>query len=186
MLQDVSLYYKNGQIVSDSGLVFASALLPTQTGTLLAVTQYAPGSQTSITMTGTTTPAASMAAWDSTNINTGNFTAPSSGKVLVEVGFSAKASAAANSCVIGLCEHGTITPMVGVTSTLQVGAGNSVQSYSHRQLITGLTPGSTHNFDFMGACFTNTATFILVAMGLTGTLTLVTAGGPVVMAVTAV
>jgi hypothetical protein len=134
-------------------------------------------------MTGTTGPAASLAAWDSTNIFTGPFVAPPSGSVLVEVGFSAKASAAANTCVIGLCAHGTVTPVVGVTSSLQVGAANSVQSYMHRQIVSGLTPGATYNFDFMGACFTSAATFILVAMGLTATLTVVTVGGPVVMTV---
>ena len=185
MLQDLSLYTKAGQIVTDAGVTIAAALIPVTAGRILAATQYAPGSQTSITKTGTTGPAASMAAWDSTNITTGSWVAPPSGNVLVEVGFSAKSSVAAAVCVVGLCEHNTVTPMIGVTSSLQVGSANSVQSYSHRQVITGLTPGSSHNYDFMGACFTNSDTFILVAQGLTATLTVGTAGGPVVMTVTA-
>lgn len=185
-LQDVSLYYRGGQLVSDvAGLTIAPALLPTPAGTILTSHQYAPASQTSLTMTGTTGPAASMAAWDTNNIFTGSFTAPTSGNVLVEVGFSAKSSVAAAVCVVGLAAHGTVTPLVGVTSQLQVGAANSVQSYVHRQVITGLTSGTSYNFDFLGSCFTNTDTFILVAFGATANPPTGGAGGPVVMTVTA-
>jgi hypothetical protein len=155
------------------------------TGTVLASSQYAPASQTSITMTGTVTPAASMAAWDTNNIFTGPFTAPASGNVLVQVSYSAKTSAPAAVCVVGLCAHGTVSPMVGVTSSFQVGStsGNITMPLTYQEMITGLTPGASYNYDFMGACFTSTATFILIAQGLTGTVTGGTAGSPVSLTV---
>lgn len=186
MLQDVSFYYKGALITSDSGKTIDPALLPVQAGSLLAASQYAPASQTSLTMTGTTGPAAALAAFDSTHINTGSFTAPASGNVLVTASCNIKASTAAAVCNIGLCAHGTVTPVVGVTNGFQVGAANSTQSYSFRWLVTGLTSGTSYNLDLVGSMFTNAATMTLVAFGQTATTPAGSAGGPVVMTVQAV
>src|ERR1700691_2118908 len=68
--------------VDQSGNVTANGVTLTNpvSGQFLATSQYAPATQTELTTT-----SASMVAVSSSNVNTGNFTAPPSGNVVVAV-----------------------------------------------------------------------------------------------------
>jgi hypothetical protein len=141
---------------------------------------YAPGSQTSLAVTSTT-----MAAVSSANVNTGSFTAPASGSVIVTVSCVVVNSASAQAA-FGLCAHGTTTPMVCNNIMF-----NPTTTQGQRTLVfsvTGLTSGSSYNFDLMASTASGD-TVTITAFGETLTAPSFTAGGlggPVVVTVQAV
>jgi hypothetical protein len=143
-------------------------------------TSYAPASQTALAVSATT-----IAAFSSASVNTGSFTAPASGSVLVRVSYIGIASVASMFTAIGLAAHGTVTPIVGVLAETEQSSAGAVLAAVHEYLVTGLTPGTSYNFDLVGAC-TSGDTFSILAMGQTSTTpTLGTGGrgGPVTMTV---
>lgn len=176
MLQDVSFYYKGALITSDSGKTIDPAILPVQAGALLATFQYAPGN-TAKSVTGTT-----FAAFDSANLQTGSFTAPASGNVLVTVTCVAKTSAS-TVLSLALAAHGTVSPLVANSVNYQESVTNSTKSIMVRFYVTGLTPGTSYNFDLLGA--SGTGTYTIQCLGSTSTTGGGTAGGPVVFTVQA-
>ena len=148
---------------------------------LCTPTQYAPASETTLTVTGTT-----MAAFSSANVNTGSFTAPASGSVLVTASFVADNGTPGTGINIGLAAHGTVTPIVGNISTWFDGATTTGRAYSVRFLIAGLTPGTSYNFDLLGGNGSSGDSVSIFAAGNTSTTATGTTGAPVIMTVQAV
>jgi hypothetical protein len=149
---------------------------------LCTPTSYGPGTQTLLTATTTT-----MAAFSSANVNTGSFVAPASGSVVVTATFSPGMSVAANQCAVGLADHGT-TNMRGNISAMEISSVSSITPVSIEFLVTGLTSGTSYNFDLMGCC-TSTDTLTIYAIGVSTSTPALNAGGrggPVTMTVQAV
>jgi hypothetical protein len=144
-------------------------------------TSYAPGSQTALTATSTT-----LTALSSANVNTGSFTAPASGSVLVTVSFVA-AFSAANPWAAGLLDHGGSTIRGYLTQPLD-SATSPKRPYTLPFLVTGLTSGTSYNFD-LAAAVTSTDTLTVYAIGQSSTsptLASGSEGAPVLMIVQAV
>src|ERR1700685_2482892 len=114
----------------EAGIVAASAIISGQY--LHAPVVYAPGTQTLLTVSSTT-----MAAFSSANVNTGNFSAPPSGSVVVTASFVMEQSAAAGGA-IGLAAHGTVTPILSAEWIFQDSAANIPRPYSIPFVVTGL------------------------------------------------
>ena len=145
---------------------------------LCAPTSYGPGTQTLLTATTTT-----MAQFSS-SVNTGSFVAPASGSVVVTATFSPGMSVAANQCAVGLADHST-TNMRGNVSAMELSSVSNIVPVSIEFLVTGLTPGSSYNFDLMGCC-TSTDTLTIYAIGVSTTTPALNSGGrggPVTMTV---
>jgi hypothetical protein len=144
---------------------------------LCAPTSYAPS------LTSLTTTSATLAAVSSANVNTGAFTAPASGNVVVTVTLAAKWSAnvAAAFC---LAQHGSVTP---VCNSVVFGdsAASETRAYSMQFLVTGLTSGSSNNFDLLFA-IASADTLTVVALGIATTTPTGNFGAPVTMTVQAV
>jgi hypothetical protein len=151
---------------------------------LCAPSQYAPGAQTLLTTTSST-----MAAVSSANVNTGAFTAPPSGSVMVAASFIAQTSANGSALGFGLAQHGTAT-MAGFDQVLKLPATTQPFPLALPFLVTGLTPGNSYNFDLMFATAGGGATTVTVfAFGPSGTTPALSNAGigcPVVMTVQAV
>ena len=143
---------------------------------------YAPATQTVLTVSSTT-----MAAFDSTHVNTGSFTAPPSGSVMVTASFTMVQSASAGGA-FGLAAHGTVTPIVANEWIFRDSAVTIPRPYTINFLVTGLTAGTAYNFDLVGA-MTSGDTMSLYALGVNGTSPTMNLGGsgsPVTMTVQAV
>lgn len=153
---------------------------------LCTPSSYAPSSQTVLSVSTTT-----MAAFSSSSINTGNFTAPASGEVLVSTSFVGRTSASGQEVAFGLAAHGTVTPMIGNLVEFRDGTVTTNRAYNIQFLITGLTAGTTYNFDLLG-CALSGDTFSIYAFGEStttpgsGTLASTNEGAAVLMTVQAV
>lgn len=123
---------------------------------------YGPGSRATLTATTTT-----MAALSSANVNTGSFTAPASGSVLVTASFVAQINASAR-WAVGLAAHGTVTPLVAPLAEFMDNGTSIPRFYSVPFLVTGLTAGTSYNFDLLGAA-QSTETLSVFALGTTTT-----------------
>jgi hypothetical protein len=144
---------------------------------LCAPNSYAPASITSLTATTTT-----MAAWSSGSVCTNVFTAPVSGSVVVTLSCLAAQSVGGDLAGFALAAKGTVTPLFGNVSTVQLSANNAPLTVVF--YVTGLTPGTSYQFDLLG-CVTAASTATIKAQGQNAT-NLVAAGAPVVMTVQAV
>jgi len=171
-----------GEIQAGSGL--------TKTGNTLSVnvvsgqylctpTQYAPASQTVFSTT-----SATLSAVSSSNVNTGSFTAPASGSVVVTATLLASVSAIVNFS-FALAAHGTVTPVVGNVITTAFANTNARGPLDLLFLVTGLTPGTSYNFDLLFA-MAGADTLSIYALGSTSTVPTGTVGAPVIMTVQAV
>jgi hypothetical protein len=147
---------------------------------LCTPSQYAPASPASLTVTGTT-----FAAFSSLNVNTGSFTAPASGSVIVTAMFVAELTATAYGNV-ALAAHGTVTPLVSNVITWNDLSSLNGRPVSCTLLVTGLTPGTSYNLDLVGASGTVSDVVTIVAYGSTSTTGATTSAAPVVMTVQAV
>ena len=105
---------------------------------LCAPTMYAPPSRGVLTVTGTT-----FAAFSSSYVNTGSFTAPPSGSVLVTASFIAEIGTGSSLFNIGLAAHGTVTPLIGNVFTWGDTALGQPRLYAAQFLVPGLTPGTS-------------------------------------------
>ena len=161
---------------------FLTSLSPVSGQYLCPPTVYAPGTQTTLTTSGT-----AFAAMSSTNVNTGNFIAPPSGSVVVTASFVGQVSSSGNAVAYGLCAHGSVSPLFGYV--VEEKQPVSTQPYAHSIPfpVPGLAAG-TYNFDLMVAV-QGGGTASVFAFGQTGTpptLGNAGVGAPVVMTVQAV
>jgi len=150
---------------------------------LCAPTNYAPGAQVTLNASSGT-----FAAFSSATVNTGSFAAPPSGTVIVEVALAASISASNNYAAFGLAAHGTTSPMIGNAVIFKDDTPSYTRPYSLTFPVTGLSAGTSYNFDLMGACASSN-TLAVVAIGQSSTAPTLSAGNqgaPVVMAVRAV
>jgi hypothetical protein len=93
-----------------------------------------------------------MAAFFSTSINTGAFTAPTTGSVVV--GLRCMMGSAIGTFVgLGLAAHGTVTPLVCNSAVFQFWTSDVV-SVAADFYVSGLTPGTSYNFDLTGCAST--------------------------------
>lgn len=149
---------------------------------LCTPTQYAPASLTTLS-----TSSPTMAAVSSANVNTGSFIAPASGSVVVESSFVAYATSSAAIMFFGLAAHGTVSPIIGNITSTTITSSYSSLTYRMRFLVTGLTAGSTYNFDLMFGVSSASYTLNINAFGQsTATPSTSSAGAPVTMSVQAV
>lgn len=150
-------------------------------GTILAITQYAPGSLTTLSTSSSTYSAVSSA-----NVNTGSFLIPPSGSVKVEASFVCSQATATAVVGFALAAHGTVSPLVGFSwqGTLANTTVNGITTIPF--LITGQTPGASLNLDLLFATNGSSDTLSITAQGITSTSTSSTRAGPVLMAVQAV
>ncbi len=161
-------------IAADSGHVH-----PAGTVFLCAPSVYAPGTQTAKSASSTT-----MAAFYSTSINTGSFTAPASGNVIVRAAFAGNGTLSAYAA-FGLAAHGTVSPLVGNEIVVELSTSDTTW-WALAFYVSGLTPGTSYNFDLLG-CTTSSDSFTITAWGQASTTPTLSGGGapgaPVVMTV---
>lgn len=138
---------------------------------------YAPGSPTSLTVNSTT-----LAAWSTGVACTNVFTAPGSGKVVVEATFAAEVGTGGSKIVYGLAAAGTVSPVLGNVITAVLSSGTTLYTQAVRFYVTGLTAAVSYQFDLLGAVSASTAT--IIAAGSTST-TVGSAGAPVIVTVQA-
>jgi hypothetical protein len=147
-------------------------------GQLLALNVYAPTTQAL-----KTTTSATMAAVDSTNAQTGAFTVPASGSVVVLASLVAQVSAVGDAIAFGLAAHGTVTPLVGTSVVTKLATTYTPQNY--RFSVTGLTPGASVNLDLLFA-IAAAGTLTVAAFNntsVTPTLGGATTGAPIIISV---
>lgn len=106
--------------------------------------QYAPA--TSVTLS---TTSATLAAVSSANVNTGSFTAPQSGSVIVQTSLVAN-STSADVVSFALAPHGSVTPAGDVLTFNSSSITNELPTLLEF-FVTGLTPGAVYNFDLLFA-----------------------------------
>ena len=143
---------------------------------LCVPTSYAPASQTPLTVTGT-----SWAAFSSANVNTGAFTAPPSGSVIVTLSCMIEEGTTSQAAWFALATHGSTTP---ICNAQDASIGTAPVPYQVSFVVTGLTAGTSYTLDPIGACGTAGDTVIVAAYGSNTVST--TRGAPVVLMVQAV
>lgn len=169
----------NGQVLTATGGSAASWQTPSGGGgtPFLVATQYAPAVIATPGVSSTT-----MAAFDSTNITTGNFVAPASGRVVVTFRFCL--DLITGTTTFGLAAHGTVTPIVGNEIALSSPTNITFQYADLTFLVTGLTGGNTYAFDLLGASSVNTTTSASIrAIAQAATVPSANTGGPVLITV---
>lgn len=144
---------------------------------------YVSGSPTGTLTTG---GSISLSAGITPFISTGNFVAPASGDVVVTVSLTGTQSATGHKYGFALAAHNTVTPLVGAQVVGATAGG--WQQIQITWLVTGLTPGTTYNFDllFAGTSATTTNIYAYSQSSTTLTDSNANAGAPVVMTVQAV
>jgi hypothetical protein len=147
---------------------------------LCAPTSYAPSSRTVLTVTGTT-----FAAFSSASVNTGSFTAPPSGSVIVTV-TCVSALTASTFGNVALAAHSTVTPLVSNVITWSDQSNLNGRPTTFVFLVTGLTPGTSYNFDLVGASGESGDVVDILAQGQTSTTGATASAAPVTMTVQAV
>lgn len=125
----------NGTAATDAA---AFGQIPAASG-LLALLQYAPASEETVTVT-------TLAAFDTTNLTLA-FTAPASGHVLVRL--TGAVRNVGGSGYFALLDH-TSHAQVGNTAFLQQGLGGTTETISVVIAVTGLTGGTSYQYDWAG------------------------------------
>jgi hypothetical protein len=172
-----------GQVPVATGSGQASAWRAVSGQFLCAPAAYAPSTQTLLTTT-----SATMVAVSSANVNTGSFVAPPSGSVIVTATAIVQTSSSGSQFAFGLCAHGTTSPMVGFDIVFKAPTTTQPFPYSLVFPVSGLTPGTSYNFDLMFA-IAGASTLTVYAFNQTATtpnLANSGTGAPVVMTVQAV
>lgn len=146
-----------------------------QPGQVLGITQYAPASPVTESVTGAT-----VAAFDATNL-TVTFTAPASGKVKVRLEAVGKVSVNTSQGYWGLLLHGTST-LIGELSLVMT-SSTAIRG-GYEQEITGLAAGTTYQLDWAGANGTGGTDQVEIIAGLSPNPPGTTAQGPAIMTVT--
>jgi hypothetical protein len=146
---------------------------------LCAPSQYAPG-----TITTLSTTSATLSAVSSANVNTGAFTAPASGNVLVTA-YGIYTGSSADNVSFALSAHGTVTPVVGTVITGSANSSANSIPCAIPFLIAGLTPGTSYSLDLLFA-ISAAGTLAFKVIGQSSTTPTGTLGAPLVMTVQAV
>lgn len=129
-------------LVYKAGTWFEERTSWRQDGTVLGRVAYAPASRVSYTTSSTT-----LVAVDSTNL-TVSFVAPLSGKVIVRANVLTYLTSGSYLIAIGLLDHSTSAQVGGIqTATASVSASHQVAEVD----VTGLTPGTTYQYDLAWA-----------------------------------
>lgn len=135
-----------------------------------------------------TTTSGTMSAVSSANVNTGSFVAPATGNVVVESAFVMQAAPNASALGFGLAAHGTSAPMAGADTVWKEPA--TTQPFPHvvKSVVTGLTPGTSYNFDLMFAVAAGgtVTVFANAQSGTAPSLSNSGVGSPVIMTVQAI
>lgn len=141
-------------------------------------TIYAPPS-----LTTESTVSATFAAVSSASINTGAFTAPASGSVLVTATFVCNQATADTIVGFALAAHGTVTPILADVwqPTLANTAVNGVTVVPF--VVTGLTPGTSYNLDLLFATASASDQLNITVQGVSATTLGTNKAGPVIMTV---
>lgn len=144
---------------------------------LCTPTSYAPSSLATLSTT-----SATLSAVSSANVNTGSFAAPASGSVVVTASFYMRTTAVVG-CGFALAAHGTVSPVIG--NVVQLDPGSQYYFQTVAFLVTGLTPGTSYNFDLLYGV-QSSATLSILAQGQNSTTLAGGEGDPVTMTVQAV
>lgn len=161
-----------------SGTTLALINYTGTTGTSFTGCTYVSGSATGTVATGGQVSVSSVQS-----LTTGNFTAPASGSVVVEVSLAAE-GVNGEFMALALAAAGTVTPLVSDVVEW-ADTATAIRAYNVRFLVTGLTAGDTYDLALLGAC-TLTGPFIISAYGQTATTPATTRGAPVLITVQAV
>jgi hypothetical protein len=146
-------------------------------GSTTAVVTY--GGTTSTTLTGCAYVSGSGAGTVTTGVNvalsgavsllsTGSFAAPASGKVLVEIFANIQTSASPGRIALALAGTGTVTPLAGHGVVETDSTSGTPRQLSERFLVTGLSAGTSYQFDLLGSCSAGQAVTV-IAYGQTTT-----------------
>jgi hypothetical protein len=176
-----------GQVPEATGVGQASAWT-TPSGGKVVSGQFlcAPNAWAPASLTSPSTTSATYSAVSSGNACTGSFTAPPSGSVLVTATFVYHQATAVTVIGWALAATGTVTPLVG--NAVQVEAANvTLSDVTTVQFpVTGLTPGTSYNFDLLFATSSASDALSVLAQAITATTLTANKAGPVVMTVQAV
>ena len=138
--------------VAASGPTTAVVTYTGVTATTLTGCAYVSGSPSGTVATGgAVTLTVAGAASAVPNISTGSFVAPASGSVTVKASFIGQTSATGSAVAFGLCAHGTLTPIVGYLKVVKEPGATLPFSHELTFYVTGLTPGTSYNYDLMFA-----------------------------------
>lgn len=140
---------------------------------------YVSGSATGTVATG------GAIALSGVSVNTGNFTAPASGNVLVTANLVIDTSASADGVGFALAAHGSVTPVIGNVISFKTPVTTQPFPYQLQFYVTGLTSGTTYNFDLLN-CIGSAGTLNIFANTQTGTTPNVGntgVGSPIIMTV---
>ncbi len=121
-------------------------------------------------------------------VSTGAFSAPPSGNVLVSV-YAVFQDFGATASTFGLAAHNTVTPMIGSSVQAKQSSSGSTPAFVALSFpVTGLTPGTSYNFDLLMASATGTPAtiFAFSQTSTTPTISAAGVGAPVVMTVQAI
>ena len=160
----------------------ATTAIVTYTGTAagqLTGCAYVSGSASGTVSTGGAVTLTSSVAF------TGPFTAPASGSVTVTCSCVSAMTAAAFANV-ALAAHGTVTPLVSNVITWDDQSSLNGRPTSFVFLVTGLTPGTSYNFDLVGASGTSADAVDILAIASTSTTGAAANQAPILMTVQAV
>lgn len=146
---------------------------------LCAPSVYAPASETA-----PNTSSSTMAAVSSSNINTGSFTAPPSGSVVVSAFFAAAIATSGDIAVFGLAAHGTTSPIVANEASFKLPTSPTPCALSF--IVTGLTAGNSYNFDLMYASPAGVAQTVYAFGQAATSPSASSVGAPVIMTVRAI
>ena len=148
-------------------------------GQILAASAYAPASPVIETVN-----SATFAAFDSANLQTGPFTVPPSGSILVRANFVAAQLSNTTGIALAVAAHGTVTPILGYAPQFSDAVLSLYLLYAVAIPVMGLTPGATLNLDLLGAV--GLGSFNIQAAGYTANpITAANRGAPVVLIVEA-
>jgi hypothetical protein len=164
--------------VAASGATTATVTYTGFTGSSLTGCAYVSGSPTGTVATGGAVTLTSVV------LQTNSFTAPPSGNVIVQVSGSVMISVTNNKLMLALTAAGTVTPVLGYTSTIQVPGGAQDYAFSSTFYVPGLTAGTAYQLALVAAT-TSSGTAVFYAYGENST-TIGNAGAPLIMTVQAV
>ena len=139
---------------------------------------YAPASPTILAVSSTT-----FAALSSGVICTGPFAAPASGSVKVTVSGIVNQQTATAAVAFALAALGTVTPLIGNSVQMQM---PNITTYGYETMefvVTGLTPGTSYNFDVLAATSNAADAAEMVAQSLTATTISAGRGAPITVTV---
>lgn len=173
----------NGTIAATPawGTISASDLPVVSGQYLTAPSVYAPASVGTLTVSSS----GSWSAFSSANVNTGSFTAPASGSVVVTAAFTITMGSASSGIAFSLANHGTASSVVCNAVTAEISSAQIRQVGPLIFTVGSLTAGQAYQFDLVGSVQSNQVS--ILALGSSAAMTSSPVyGSPVTMTVQAV